>query len=332
MNSAAILLGFQLLTGIPGQVVELRTSLNDWDAPPIRMEEREPGAYVTSIQEPWTRFLQYKFVVDGRWLPDPRNPASVDDGHGGRNSIIETSFTEDPWLRPAAPKLPERTLRLPDWTGALRSLTIVAPQQAGCVALYFLDGGDYLKFTFARELLANLWAARGRGRALPCFAAIFVPPRDREGEDTPGAVNTAFARWLKTDVVPALESRTQSGGSPARRLVIGPSLGGLGAALVALREPDAFRRIASQSGSFWWEEREFLRLLEQATPAQLRGLELHLRVGNLEAPILLGANRALRDQLLARGIRHTYAEHPSQHDWTAWRNQLRQILTQAFSQ
>jgi len=44
----------------------------------------------------WTLFFplppgsyQYKFVVDGvYWIPDPRNPVSVPDGFGGRNSVI----------------------------------------------------------------------------------------------------------------------------------------------------------------------------------------------------------------------------------------------------
>ncbi len=30
----------------------------------------------------------YKFVVDGKWLPDPNNPESVDDGFGGKNSVL----------------------------------------------------------------------------------------------------------------------------------------------------------------------------------------------------------------------------------------------------
>lgn len=33
--------------------------------------------------------FQYKFVVNGStWIPDPNNPDSVDDGYGGRNSVL----------------------------------------------------------------------------------------------------------------------------------------------------------------------------------------------------------------------------------------------------
>ncbi len=30
---------------------------------------------------------QYKFIVDGTYLPDPTNPDQVDDGFGGHNSV-----------------------------------------------------------------------------------------------------------------------------------------------------------------------------------------------------------------------------------------------------
>lgn len=31
----------------------------------------------------------YKFVVDGKWLPDPNNKNVKEDGFGGKNSVIE---------------------------------------------------------------------------------------------------------------------------------------------------------------------------------------------------------------------------------------------------
>jgi hypothetical protein len=31
---------------------------------------------------------QYKFIVDGTWIVDPSNPDQMDDGFGGKNSVI----------------------------------------------------------------------------------------------------------------------------------------------------------------------------------------------------------------------------------------------------
>ena len=48
----------------------------DGDGTWTRDEKLDPGSY------------QYKFVVDGSWIPDPANPDSVDDGFGGKNSLL----------------------------------------------------------------------------------------------------------------------------------------------------------------------------------------------------------------------------------------------------
>lgn len=41
---------------------------------------------VTRVLAPGTH--QYKFIVDGSWIPDPGNPDQVDDGYGGKNSVL----------------------------------------------------------------------------------------------------------------------------------------------------------------------------------------------------------------------------------------------------
>jgi hypothetical protein len=40
----------------------------------------------------------YKFIVDGAWVHDPANPNTVDDGYGGKNSVLDV---------PACPASPE---------------------------------------------------------------------------------------------------------------------------------------------------------------------------------------------------------------------------------
>ena len=36
---------------------------------------------------------EYKFVVDGKWIPDPQNPNTVPDGFDGVNSVIRIPKT-----------------------------------------------------------------------------------------------------------------------------------------------------------------------------------------------------------------------------------------------
>ena len=37
----------------------------------------------------------YKFIVDGAWKEDPANPTTVDDGYGGKNSVLDVPACEE---------------------------------------------------------------------------------------------------------------------------------------------------------------------------------------------------------------------------------------------
>ena len=65
--------------------VHVAGTFNDWQPQPCdkagstweRRLTLQPGTY------------QYRFVVDGRWVADPRNPVKVADAFGGHNSVFE---------------------------------------------------------------------------------------------------------------------------------------------------------------------------------------------------------------------------------------------------
>lgn len=72
--------------------VYLAGTFNNWDTNSQPMK-KENGVWKTKI-ELTPGYYQYKFVVDGtKWVPDPLNPARVDDGYGGFNSSFR--LTED---------------------------------------------------------------------------------------------------------------------------------------------------------------------------------------------------------------------------------------------
>ncbi len=60
---------------------------NNWDAQSLPMHRGEQGAWDTILEiEPG--YHQYRFVVDGRWIADPGNPATVKNNYGEDNSIF----------------------------------------------------------------------------------------------------------------------------------------------------------------------------------------------------------------------------------------------------
>ncbi len=76
------------------QKVTLAGSFNEW-SPDSKPMERRGNEFVATLElKPGD--YEYKFVVDGKhWEEDPLNPESVDNGLGGKNSVIHLRPTPD---------------------------------------------------------------------------------------------------------------------------------------------------------------------------------------------------------------------------------------------
>jgi hypothetical protein len=68
--------------------VSVAGSFNGWRAGALPLTRVADGLWATTVALPVGEH-RYEFVVDGtRWVPDPTAHAQVDDGFGGRNSVI----------------------------------------------------------------------------------------------------------------------------------------------------------------------------------------------------------------------------------------------------
>jgi serine/threonine protein kinase len=68
-------------------IVSLAGEFNKWSPTASPMRKRPSGEWATTMQLPAGRY-EYKFIVDGKWVPDPENPTQVDDTYGGKNSVV----------------------------------------------------------------------------------------------------------------------------------------------------------------------------------------------------------------------------------------------------
>ena len=82
---------FEYQTTSPVKQVSVAGSFNGWNTQAdILTGPDASGIYhLTRTLEPGTH--QYKIVVDGKWITDPRNPRRDPDGYQGFNSILDTS-------------------------------------------------------------------------------------------------------------------------------------------------------------------------------------------------------------------------------------------------
>jgi enterochelin esterase family protein len=207
--------------------------------------------------------------------------------------------------------------------------------------LLLFDGYGYLQMP-VQELLDNLIA---EGAMQPIVCAM-VHQLDRMEELACAAAFTdAMADELVREWLP---SRYRTGG-PA--VAGGASLGGLAAAYAALRRPDVFTSVISQSGSYWWGPGATLParlddasvhwewLIDEYARSDATPVRWHMDVGALEVaapereqtdPDMVRSNRRLRDVLQRRGHEVAYTEFAGGHDWICWRGTLADALQRMF--
>jgi enterochelin esterase family protein len=181
------------------------------------------------------------------------------------------------------------------------------------------DGGEYLDEIPLPRMLDSLLAS---GRIAPLVALLV--------DDSTGAArlddlaNRAwFVDFLAQGLLPWVRRGWRVTRDPHRVIVTGSSAGGLAAAHAALRRPELFGNVLSQSGAFWRgaeasNDAPYEWLTAQVAAWPRGDVRFWLEVGSTEtrgalggsAPSILAANRAFRDALRKKGYRLTYTEVP----------------------
>ncbi|QIK83679.1 esterase family protein [Sanguibacter sp. HDW7] len=182
-----------------------------------------------------------------------------------------------------------------------------------------LDGE---RWTLDYPILDGLAHLHEDGACGPTLA-LHVAPEDPGRRAELLGMNAGLPRFLVDELLPWGASLTTTPTDPARRAIAGVSLGGLAAADVVRRAPDAFGNAIVQSGSFWWPgadgtEGEQLRLWHAEGPALAGRVRIFHEVGALEG-LLLADNLAFRDVAAASGVQIVSREVTGGHDHAIWR-------------
>jgi serine/threonine protein kinase len=75
------------ITAPDARIVGLAGEFNKWSPIATPMHKRPNGTWATTLQLPSGRY-QYKFIVNGKWIPDSENPMLQEDPYGGTNSVV----------------------------------------------------------------------------------------------------------------------------------------------------------------------------------------------------------------------------------------------------
>lgn len=188
--------------------------------------------------------------------------------------------------------------------------------------LVLFDGWQYARLMPTPTILDNMIA----DGAIPPTVAVMIDQKERVKELY---LNPSFSDFVAGQFMTWVRQRYNVTRSPREAVIGGLSLGGVAAAYTAMRHPEVFGNVLSQSGAFQYRPEDPDRLIRQFTKRARLPIRFYLEPGLLEVnetPSLLHENRHLRDVLEAKGYEVIYSEFNGRHDAVCWRGSLSQGL------
>lgn len=195
--------------------------------------------------------------------------------------------------------------------------------------LVLFDGFFYRSSIPTPAILDNLIHA---GKAPPMVAVLIGNPRESRGSEL--GYDSAFVEFLSKEVLPWVHEHWTVTHDPGKCVIGGLSMGGSEAAFVALRHPEAFGNVLSQSGSFADGngkdvQSEWLASQYKASPKL--ALRFFVEEGRLEDVSRegltgLAANRHFVEILKSKAYPTIYEEIGGSHEPVHWRGALAEGL------
>jgi enterochelin esterase-like enzyme/precorrin-6B methylase 2 len=289
----------------------------------------------------------YQLSIGGQDITDPLNPRKFrfpldeDTGVGGwESSIFELPDSpSQPWSS-SQPDIPAGQVvkhyyqseilgnEYPIW---IYTPPDYSPDGEPYGFLLMLDGWFYVNLIPAPTILDNLLAED----KLPPLVAIMI------GSLSYGEVRKRdygcyppYIDFLTQELLPWVRQKVHLTDDPNQTAIVGASRGGLMAGYIALRLPDVFGNVISQSGSFGWKpegDNEQVWLARQYAASPKAPLRFYLEAGLFETDLmmvdgfsinLLASNRHLRDVMQAKGYPVFYREFSGGHSTVIWRGTL----------
>ena len=310
------------------RAVALTGEFNDWGRTGVTLpmaHVRQTGIFYQTLELSEPARLEYKLIVDGRVILDPRCPKTVDNGIGEANSYFIIGHVAEPPELTWVPTIPHGRLEEFEFDSRLlrnrRRIHVHLPpgydEDPGrrFPTLYVHDGGEYLKRGLLPTVLDNLLF----GRRIQPLIAVMVDPVIRGREYR---TSEEYAAFFESELLLHVERGYRTLARRESRGVMGASLGGLISVYLGLSRPHLFSKVGGQSSALHLEEAKISALV---TGFRSRS-EFYFDVGKYE-PRYIPAHQRIMGLLRATGCPCFFQELPSGHNWTSWRAHLTDLLT-----
>jgi enterochelin esterase family protein len=302
----------------------------------VPMQKDDQGIWTVTTGPLEPDFYGYTFVADEVGLIDPENSAVKPNLLGMQSVVHVPGPATLPWELADVPHgAVHRRFYRSAVVGDDRELYVYTPPAYDARArtrypvLYLLHGfsDDASAWTAvgrAHVILDNL-IAQGKAKPMlvvmplgygapevlePGFAALLDPALRRRN-------TRKFRDALLEEVVPAVEKAYRVSTDRDSRAIAGLSMGG-GQALFAGLETDRFGWIGAFSSAVFEDFPDEFPAVDARVNARLR--LLWIACGRDDR--LAGANRAFREWLRSKEVRHVPIETAGGHTWMVWRRNL----------
>lgn len=293
-----------------------------------------PNGWVSRVTLPSDAYSEYSFHLDGKHLVDPLNSRTRANPFGSRNNYFFMPGAQPTPLVRRRPGVRRGRLTRHIVPGSIftadRKRAVVLyqpPTDEPTPLLVVYDGPDYRRHARIVAVVENLVAA---GRMRPIALALL--PHGGDARYVEYNCSDSTVAFLQRIVLPLAKenlSLVELDGESGAYGVLGASMGGLMALYTAMRLPEVFGRVLSQSGTFGLAMGSYESVVVDLVRHQpLRPISIWMDCGVFE--LLLDSNRALRALLVSRGYNVTYREQSGGHNYMAWREDLWRGLEALF--
>ena len=337
------------------------------DGKPHPMTKGADGVWSVTVGPLPPDIYTYAFNVDGITALDPQNP-NTKYGYGrfGPVSIVQVPGAGPQFYD--VKLVPHGEVRIRPYVsktlGLSRTVWIYTPpgyeQGKNFPVLYLLHGAGDIESGWtmigrANTILDNLIAekkARPMVMVMPLghtIQSFWAGPAQSVADPVSrvmgGSLETViatmmsgdgkgglspFARDLLDDVMPMVERSYKVSTRPEDRAIAGLSMGGGQTINIALGRPELFRYVALMSPAASGRVDEFYPAFFKDPAASNKHFKLFWVGVGKEDGLTGPGDKAFVETLKKHGIEHTFELTEGRHEWTVWRQYLRDIAPQLF--
>jgi enterochelin esterase family protein len=289
------------------------------------------GVAGTNIFHSTTQFeknarLEYKFIVDQKWILDPKNPDSIKGGMGTNSELKMPGYLAPPEVS-YDPGIPHGTLLdttfFSNQLNNTRQVKIYLPAGYSLKQQYpvilFHDGLEFISLAGILNTLDYLIAHH----EMEPVIGIFVPPVDRNNEYG-GTKKDVFTTFIVKELMPLIDKKYSTSKDPSKRATFGISEGGNIALYIGMKHPETFGKIAAISS-------DVQAVISNGFHKSAKtNQEFYLDIGKYDIPVLIPLVNNFIKILQNKHYNYQFRQWNEGHSWENWKIHVGLPLRQFF--